>query len=85
MKMKKIEKDEKERSEETQLPDGWKQQGGAEALLHPEGREYQGPIPIGVARPGPTMLGEDKLADNISTQEEKGLIPEGWKEVENHH
>ena len=61
MKKKEIEKDQTERSEEILLPDGWKQQGGAEALLHPEGRECPGPTPIGVARPGPTLLGEDKL------------------------
>ena len=48
-----------ERSEESLLVDGSKQQGGAEALLHPEGREYSGPTPIRVARMGPIREDED--------------------------
>ena len=64
-------------SEESLLPKGLNQQIRDEYLLHPEGREYVGLSPVGVACPGPTML-DEKLADRISTkrkENEDNLLP----------
>ena len=51
-----IGKTRRENGEESLLPEGWKQQVGAEDLLHPEGRDCSRPILIGLARSDPTLL-----------------------------
>ena len=60
----------RERREESLLPEEWKQQDGAEILLHPEGRDF-GLTPIEEARTGPTLLGVVKLADRIGKKKRK--------------
>ena len=46
------------------LPEGWKQQDGAEILLHPEGRDCDGST-----TPGPTLLDRESSYDEEETEE----------------
>ena len=65
------------KGEESLLPEVLKQQDGDEILLHPEGRDNNGPSPIGVARTGPQEGGvseEEKLTDRIGKEDQEELL-----------
>ena len=71
------------KKKESLLPDGWSQQEGDEDPLHPQGRDCDGTSRIGVARTGPTMLGEiekeDKLIPDEDRVRRKRIMEKSWE------